>query len=134
MDPEEAYWVAEKVVIGELASEYRTQAFKRTVAEIQFRLTGFAPSGNAESDLTIAFAKHTSNIDVASIYDENLRFFKNIVDSRYLAALRHFNRKGLFKQIAGALKLAAALYVTLAKTLLQKNPELACSMKKYVLS
>ncbi len=121
---------AETLILKELSNEAKVQAFKRTLAEVQFRLNGFAATGESDTDMMDALGKHTAGIDIAAIYNDNLTLYRTIIqDSDYAAALRVFNRKGLFKQIAGALGIKFDLYLQLATELLKEDRALATKVR-----
>jgi hypothetical protein len=128
-EPIDALNGARDLVITELSKALPNQAFKRATAEVLFRLKAFAPKGQAETDLVQALRDHTARLDAASLYQENVALYKSIVDVRdYGQALRYFNRKGLYKQIAGHLGVSPQVYVDVVLRLLDE-PSLASAVR-----
>jgi len=69
-------------------------------------------------------------IDVGTIYRTNLAIYDKIVNEADVPlALRYFNRKALFKQIAAALGISSDGYLEIAKVLMQEDDVLRSQLR-----
>ena len=100
---------------------------------VSYDMNGFAATGESDGDLADALEKRTAGIDIVAIYNGHLRLYRTIIQDRdYTAALRVFNRKGLFRQLSAALGIKPDLYLKLSTELLQEDRALAAKVRDFV--
>ncbi len=125
-DPVAACDAAKVEVLAALERDLESQSIARALAQIQFRLNGFAPKNK---DLTAAklaeeMQAYTTAIDVSSKVNESQHLLEKVVaDQDYLAALRYYNCKGIPAFVARALGIEKTLYVQVILGILKEYPD-----------
>jgi len=124
-DPQTAATKAKEEVLSELEKQKDFQALHRALAEIQFRMNGFAPKSTKVDAVRLEaeLAEYVKRIDVAAIVTTAKSIFDDVLTKRdYLAALKLFNCKGIIAFVSRAIGIKAEVYITAVMGILKSEP------------
>ena len=137
IDPPTAMAAAQGKVLDELHKQRDHQAISRALAEIQFRMNGFAPK-SAKPDavkLEAELNAYFRGIDVGANITTAKSIFDDVLAKKdYLAALKYFNSKGIVSFVANAIGFKTDLYIAAVMGILKSDPSgvVAEAMRKLI--
>jgi ABC-type dipeptide/oligopeptide/nickel transport system ATPase subunit len=128
---------AEESVIAEMTKGIEQQVLARSLAEIQFRLSGFGPK-TGESDavkLEMELKTYVAGIDVDGTMKKCRKLFDDAITIKdYHAVLRLYNCKGVLAFVASSFGIKKDVYCHMVLEFIKTDPDglVALAMRKVI--